>query len=157
MDSTPQTFVSNLNLLSYNPTGWGDVKVDFINSLLLIHGVHICAVQEHFQLKNNTYRVSQSFPGYNVFSLPAVKSDLSIRAGRPVGGLAFIYSSKMGKYVTQIEVPHSSRVQGLKVKNGDACFILINAYFPVDTRTRNADNHELLQTLQDIKYILVYK
>ena len=97
MDSTPQTFVSNLNLLSYNPTGWGDVKVDFINSLLLIHGVHICAVQEHFQLKNNTYRVTQSFPGYNVFSLPAFKSDLSIHAGRPVGGLALIYSSRMGK------------------------------------------------------------
>ena len=153
MDSTPQTFVSNLNLLSYNPTGWGDVKVDFINSLLLIHGVHICAVQEHFQLKNNTYRVTQSFPGYNVFSLPAFKSDLSIHAGRPVGGLALIYSSRMGKYVTQIKVPHSSRVQGLKLKNGDASFIFINAYFPVDTRKRNADNHELLQTLHDIKYI----
>ena len=163
MDNTPQPplqgnnitkDISQLSVMSYNSTGWSVNKADFVSTLLLAHSVHILALQEHFQLKDNTFKISQCFPGYNTFSIPASKSNHEIHSGRPSGGIAFLYSSKISQFVTQLQVPNSSRVQGLKLTFGGSTYVLINTYFPVNTRRFAADEAALLQTLDDIKFIL---
>ena len=82
---------SNLSMLSYNSTGWSTFKADFINTIMLSHSIHICGLQEHFQLKDNVVKIEQHFKDCEVFSLPAYKSNQCIQSGRPSGGLAFIY------------------------------------------------------------------
>ena len=49
----------NISMLSYNSTGWSPFKVDFLNTILITHGIMICAVQEHFQLVDNLYKVDK--------------------------------------------------------------------------------------------------
>ena len=145
---------SHLALLSYNGTGWGKYKANLIQTLLWTHGIHILAVQEHFRLKQNLSQISKYFKDYETFCVQATKSSEAIRAGRPTGGLAFIYSSKLCKFISRVLVPGSSRVQGLKLTLPDFKAMYINVYFPTDPQTNNFDDTDLLKTLQDIMYLV---
>ena len=137
----------DLRLLSSNSTGWGAVKADFVNTLLLSHSVFVCALQEHFQLGPNLYRLNSGISDeYELSAVPAFKTNKSIQAGRPSGGIAFFYHKSLNKYASRITVPNSYRVQGLKLSFPNSNLVLINSYFPTDTRNNREDNTLLLQT-----------
>ena len=153
INNHPISANKQLSMLSYNPTGWGNVKIDLINTLLITHSILICAVQEHFQLQSNLYKLD-CFENYAVFSIPARKNDNVVNKGRPSGGLALIYHQKLGKIASPLKVPGSHRVQGLKLAIPDYPMLLINVYFPNDPRTIDFNDTELLQTLEDIKYLV---
>ena len=144
---------NNISTVSYNTTGWNNFKVDFINTILLTFAVQLFAVQEHFLLKENLYKLD-CFRDYEVFSIPAFKNNDSVHSGRPSGGLSLIYSHSVSQYVTRLTCPKSYRVHGLKINFPGADFLIINTYFPNDPRTNNFDDSELLNTLQDIKYLI---
>ena len=143
----------NVAIMSYNSTGWTDMKVNFVNILLQAHGILICGLQEHFILENNLYRIN-CFQNYEVFSIPAVKNNDVLHRGRPSGGLSIIYHQMLCKVATPLRVPNSSRVQGLKVNLSNSPLLIINSYFPNDPRTVDFDDSVLLQTLEDIKYLV---
>lgn len=146
---------NDIPLLSYNSTGWSDIKADFVNTLLLSHSIYICAIQEHFRLKPNLYKLQSGISSdYELFAIPAFKSNAATFVGRPSGGIGFFYHKELNKYVTRIVVPNSHRVQGLKLSFLGYSFVLINSYFPTDARGNRVDDTDLLQTLQDIKYII---
>ena len=128
------------------------VTVTYINTILVSHGLQICALQEHMQLKSNLYKIKKHFPSFELFSVPAHKDSSRISSGRPSGGISFLYTQTLSKYITRIACPDSSRVQGLKLCLPHVNLVLINAYFPTDTRDR--DDSEVLKTLQDIKFII---
>ena len=146
----------DIQLLSYNSTGWGTVKADFVNTLLLSHSIYVCALQEHFQLPQNLYRLQNGISDqYELYGVPAFKSSHAVSAGRPSGGIAFYYHKSLNSYVSRITVPNSFRVQGLKLSVPNSrSVVFINSYFPTDPRGNQEDNTVLLQTLQDIKYII---
>ena len=103
-------------------------------------------------LKQNLFKIQAPFSDYELFAVPAVKNNSQIMGGRPSGGLAFLYNSNLGKLVTRISCPNSSRVQGLKLDLQNESYLFINAYFPVDRR--NGDIDDLICVLQDVTYIL---
>ena len=142
----------NLSILSFNTTGWNSFKGNLINTILLSHSVQICLIQEHFLLDSNIVKLKQSFQQYDVFSIPAVKSNFQIHGGRPSGGLAIIFHKNISRFITHLSCPNSHRVHGIKLNLPQASYLFINCYFPVDKR--NADNDELLLVLQDIRYML---
>ena len=142
----------SISALSYNTSGWNLYKADYINTILVSHGIHICALQEHMQLANNLYRIKKHFPNYELFSVPAYKNNAQISAGRPSGGISFLYSQNISKYITRVVCPNSLRVQGLKLCLPHINLLFINAYFPTDIRGR--DDSDVLHTLQDIKFLL---
>ena len=141
-----------LPTLSYNSMGWNNHKIDFIRTLLITHGIMVCAVQEHFLLKQNLYKLD-CMEGFEVFSIPAHKNNL-VNSGRPSGGLALFYKQDLSKWTSRLTVPNSYRVQGLKIALPNSTLLFINAYFPNDPGNNNLDDLELLSTLQDIKYLL---
>ena len=147
-----QQIIDCISLLSYNPTGWNSFKTDFIKNQLNPNDTYIIAIQEHFMLKQNLFKIQAAFSDYDVFAVPAVKNNSQIMSGRPSGGLAFLYNSNLGKFVTRISCPNSSRVQGLKLDLQNESFVFINAYFPVDKR--NCEIDDLICVLQDVTYIL---
>ena len=113
----------------------------------------LCGLQEHFQLENNLYKLD-CFKDYNVFSIPARKTNNRVHRGRPSGGLSLIYHQSLCSYATQLRVPNSHRVQGLKLNIPTSPILVINTYFPNDPQTVDFDDQELLQTLEDIKYLV---
>ena len=151
--TTADNVSHTITMLSYNSTGWGFDKIDFIRTILLAHGILVCAVQEHFMLKDNLHKL-ECFDNYEVFTVPAFKNNNRVSRGRPSGGLSFFYSHTLSKYATRLNVPNSRRVQGLKLDMPNASFLLINAYFPNDPGNNNLDDTDLLNTLQDINYLL---
>ena len=77
------------------------------------------------------------------------------KLGRPSGGIAFFYHKSLNNCATRITVPNSHRVQGLKLKCTNAeSVVFINTYFPTDPGGNQIDNTVLLETLQDIKYVI---
>ena len=144
--------MDNIACLSYNSTGWSDFKATLINTILLSHGIQICAIQEHFLLESNLYKLKQAFNNFEVFSLPAVKSNNQVHSGRPSGGIALLFDKKLCSFVKQVVCPDSSRVQGIQLNLPNSSYLFINCYFPVDQRNENNDG--LLRTLQDIQYCI---
>ena len=139
--------------MSYNSTGWDDNKANFVNILLQAHAILICGLQEHFKLENNLYKLA-CFKDYEVFSIPAVKNNNQVHRGRPSGGLSLIYHQSLCKFATQMRVPNSTRVHGLKLNLPHSPMLVINTYFPNDPQTVDFDDGELLRTLEDIKYLI---
>ena len=84
INSHPPTNIGQLSMLSYNPTGWSKPKIDLIKVILISHSIQIRAIQEHFQLENNLYRLN-SFENYKVFSVGATKKNNVVNRGRPSG------------------------------------------------------------------------
>ena len=143
---------NQLSLFSYNSTGWNAHKAKMINDFLILKSIKIVALQEHFLLKQNLHKIQEHFLNYELFALPAVKSNTQITRGRPSGGLAFLYSNTLSSNIERISVPNSSRVQGIKLNLNNTFYVFINVYFPVDKR--NGEIDELIKVLQDIQYIL---
>ena len=128
-----------LNLLSYNSTGWSDYKSDFLHTLMISHKAKVACIQEHFQLKSNLYKISRGFKEYQCFSIPAYKSNNSIHGGRPASGLSILYSKELSANVTHITVPDSHRVQAIQLKLSTLSYVLINCYFPTDPKVNDFD------------------
>ena len=144
---------TQLALLSYNSTGWSAAKADFINTVMLSHGILFCALQEHFKLESNLSKLD-CFNGFEVFSVPAYKNNNFVHAGRPAGGLSLIYSDKFSKFATRLVCPNSHRVQGLKLNFPNGPVLFINTYIPTDPGCNNFGDNELLCSLHDVKYLI---
>ena len=141
--------------MSYNSSGWGTHTSTFIQSILLAHSIDIIAIQEHWLLDKNLYKLNV-LSGYDVFAIPARKSNSEINKGRPSGGIAFAVSNKLCHVTKRIVCPNSigHRVQAIEVCLNAEKFVLINCYFPVDPQRSNMDPTLVLQCLQDVNFII---
>ena len=144
----------NINTLSFNTSGFNNFKMDFIKSVLLSHCVGIVALQEHWLLEHNLYKLEHCFENYEVFALPAVKSKSQISKGRPAGGIALLIKNEFATYTKRLCCPNSNRVQGLQLTIGGKSIVYINSYFPVDTQQANMNVEPVLECLQDVRYIM---
>ena len=151
-EDNPTTVSTNISFLSYNSTGWSKFKAQFVADTAASNDALIVAVQEHFQLNENVVKLEIGLENFDVFALPAFKSDLCISTGRPSGGLALFYPKSMGHCVNRLLVPNSKRVQGITLMDQGEKMLIINVYFPTDKR-QNV-NDELVCTLQDVNYLL---
>ena len=79
----------DLAAVSYNSSGWNKYIANFIYLILVTHSVAICGIQEHWLLNPNLYKLKENMTDYEVFAIPAVKSDNC--PGRPSSGLAIFF------------------------------------------------------------------
>ena len=151
---TTGTVSDQLNVLSMNTSGWNTFIGNYLNTILLSYSVNIFAIQEHWLLDQNLYKLENTFHEFDVFALPARKANSKISKGRPSGGIAFFVKNNLCSSVKRLSCPNSSRVQGLHLCLNEKSYVIINCYFPVDTQSANMDITELLQCLQDVQYIM---
>ena len=149
MASTP-----NINIVSFNTSGWNFSIVSYLNAILLVHSVNIFLVQEHWLLDANLYKLENSLQDFEIFSLAAKKANSHLSKGRPSAGLAVFVRNNLCASVKHLICPNSSRVHGLHLCLNGKSYVIINCYFPVDTQRANMDITELTQCLQDVQYIM---
>ena len=154
MDVHGQVVSDNITALSFNTSGWNTLKVNYIKTILISHSISILAVQEHWLLEKNLYKLENCFENYDVFALPARKSNSQINKGRPSGGICFMVKNELCSVTKRLHCPNSSRVQGIQITIAGKSYVYINCYFPVDPQNANMDTTELLHILQDIKFIM---
>ena len=141
----------NVKILSYNSTGFNSFKGDYINSLSLLMDIDFICLQEHFHLKENIIKIQNELSAYNSAIVPASKTNEFISVGRPSGGLCIFWKRSLDNVVTIINHPNSRRVHAIDF---DSRYLIVNAYFPVDPKTANFDDFELIKTLQDINWYI---
>ena len=141
--------------MSYNSRGFCTAKQDFCNILLSDNtvgsSVPILCNQENFILRANSYRINNALPGFYTVIKPAVKNNFD--SGRPKNGM-FIAVPDMYKNILEDVSPNYWRLQAVVLNCSNCRILLINSYFPVDPKTQNFDDSELLETLNHIRNVL---
>ena len=141
--------IDNMSILSYNTTGWNSFKANFIKEIISSRNIDIFAIQEHFMLEQNVFKIQEQFSDFELFALPAFKNNSQITRGRPSGGLALLYKNSLSTKINRLVSPNSNRVQGIKLNLDNNIYVFINVYFPVDKRNDNID--DLIVVLQEIR------
>ena len=145
-----QDNINKINLVSYNVNNFNDTKCYAIedifkeNTFLLIQETWLSDDEfiRRFKLKfENTECISTN------------KMDTGeIRAGRPHGGVAICYHTKI-KCSTENITTVSKSICALKIFVGEICILLINVYMPC---TNNRDDlDEYASILQEISSICI--
>ena len=141
--------------ISYNSRGFSSIKTDFMKYLISEEVVGdklpILCNQENFILRDNSYKITNVLPGYQVLINPAVKN--SHDKGRPKNGMFIAIPEKIKNNVKDVS-PGYWRIQAALIKFGNFSTLLINSYFPTDPQRANADNSELQETIRYIKEVI---
>ena len=144
---------SEICLLSFNSRGFGTLRKEFVEYLVstavIGNKTPILFLQEHFQLKNNEYKIAQALPGFHLIVKNSVKDTHC--NGRPKGGLCIAIPSHLCESVREIKV-ENWRLQALSITLGAKSLLLVNVYFPVDDRSAhlNPETDETIAALEEI-------
>ena len=151
MDSTNK----DICFYSYNSRGSSNEKLSYVRNLIDLCGTNlpIFCVQEHFLLRNNIYKLSKFFTNSAVLAKPAYKNFQIQNSGRPSGGLATIIPKYLRKNIKVIECD-SWRLQPFVMTIKKHKYLVINSYFPTDSRNINAECQDLQTVLSKIKVIM---
>ena len=119
----------------------------------------IFCLQEHFLLSSNDRKhsnlnkIRRAFgDNFDMYLVPAVKSNESVSRGRGIGGLCTMWRKELTKYVSKVESNHH-RIQATKFSFPSANLLLINSYFICDPQT-SFDDVKLYEILAEIRRII---
>ena len=155
--TAPRNLAANdeVCILSYNSRGFSATTEAFIRNLVspstVGSRIPILCNQENFILRDNSYKIVKSLPGFHFIIKQAIKNSLD--TGRPKGGLFIAFPSSMKNNIHDVS-PEFWRVQAIKIKLSSATVLLINSYFPTDPRRANQDETELQETISSIRKII---
>ena len=131
------------------------MQQDFIKTLVseqtVGNKIPILCNQEHFILRGNFYKILQTLPGFHLFINPAVKTSLD--RGRPKGGMFIAVPNSIKSQVTDVSPGHW-RVQAVIISSSSSRTLLINSYFPCDTRQAGDALHEAIEVIEVIKRLI---
>ena len=139
-------------IFSYNSRGFSMEK-QYICSKILnhIHGtLPILCNQENFLLRNNKYKIKQALPGYHIIFKPAVKDNLE---GRPRNGMFIAVPDVIKDHISDVSPIHW-RIQANVLRSKEKTLLIINTYFPQDSKSTEYKDNELEEVLADIRTIL---
>ena len=131
------------------------MTIDFLRKLTSVevvgNKIPIICNQENFILRENTYKIRKALADYQFVLQPAVKGDHD--SGRPKNGMFIAFPVSMRNCAVDVS-PGFWRVQAVKFKFQDSSILLINSYFPTDSRQNDSNNVELDETLGHIRNII---
>ena len=141
--------------MSYNSTGFPVQRQAYIKKLQIFSDV-ICG-QEHFQLKNCKFRISNAFSDtFDFYFKPAVKANSTLGQGRPRGGLYVAWKKLQVTKTTRLACDNF-RLQAIILEYMNCRLLLINTYFPCDplkitlSDLESSELHNLLNNISSLK------
>ena len=72
-DRTNGTVSDFLSIISYNTSGWNNNIVAFLNVILLNHTISIFAIQEHWLLERNLFKLDDALNDFDVLPFRRLK------------------------------------------------------------------------------------
>ena len=152
------TTTDNICISSYNSTGFGLSQQAYIETLSLFSDI-VC-IQEHFLLDagdkkhSNTDKIRKKFSNnFDMYIVPAFKSNNNVKRGRGSGGLATMWRKSLTKYVSRLSVDNY-RIQATIFKFPSGKLLLLHTYFMCDPQCNNFNDGQLLALLDDIHGVI---
>ena len=146
---------TSLCVISYNSRGFCRYKQEFLrllcSSQIVGTSIHILCVQENFILRANSYKIINALPDFFSVIKPAVKN--SFDSGRPKNGMVIAVPRYINGTFEDVS-PNYWRLQAIIIRCSSYKLLIINSYFPVDPKTINFNDEELLETLNHIRHVL---
>ena len=141
--------------LSYNSRGFSEQKQNFCMSLtsksIIGDQLAILCNQENFLLRSSSYKIIRTFPDHHCFINPAIKTGHD--KGWARNGMFIAVPNCMVNNVSDVSPGHW-RIQALTISSAASTTLLINSYFPVDPKTNDFDENELIEILQVIQRVI---
>ena len=139
-------------IASYNSTGLGGNKKDFIKFLLDDVTCDIMLLQETWLLDSNLDSLGDIHEKYLFHAVSGVPKN-ELLTGRPHGGVGILWKKTIAKFVTPVEVLNN-RVCAVTVQDGNRGLLIINGYLPVDTQSRTQVSDLMFDTMDAIEQLL---
>ena len=141
-----------LKIMSYNPTGLGVGKVDYIGELLDKYNIDLLLLQETWLMPNNQDRLQSINRNYYSYGTSGMQN-YELVTGRPYGGLAFLWKNSISLHVKRIP-SKCKRICAVSLECNAARILLINVYMPVDNFSRTVVSEELIQVCNEMESLI---
>jgi len=90
-----------LRIMSYNGTGLGDLRLEYIEDLLNSQNVDILLIQESWLLSKTMYKLGNIHKDYIYCGVSGVDEN-ELLTGRPYGGLAILWKREFGLFIKPV-------------------------------------------------------
>ena len=124
--------MDRLLLFSYNSTGLGQDKVDYIQHFIQSHTPDFFLLQETWLLSANVAKLACFDSNYMFHGVSGV-NDSELLRGRPYGGVAILWHKKWNRYVKRVNVPGSNRIYAVILECGQLSLLIACCYLPCET------------------------
>ena len=143
-----------LKFLTYNSTGLGGNKMEYIESLCDSLCIDVVMLQETWLTKENLLKLSNVHSDFMFCGTSGINEN-ELLAGRPYGGVAILWRKNLCKEVTPIKVS-CNRLCAVKITLGDqgGKILLICCYFPCDNFSKNTCSGEFLEVSDAVECLI---
>lgn len=125
---------SNLTISSYNCTGFGPGKPEYVSELIKAHDFVL--LQEHWLMESQFHRIKNIPCDNNVSILSHDVSGIDntmFLNGRGYGGCSILWKNSLNCIVSPV-IMNSNRICAVNITRQSMSLLLFNVYMPCDTR-----------------------
>ncbi len=140
---------SKVKFTSYNSTGLGPSRTEFIQ-LLLNCSLTFLLVQESWHIDNNTDHIRGLHEDYHCYPISGMDSSKEILYGRPYGGLLIYYHKSVSGRVSHVNT-HNRRFSCVSVKLGVHKMFIFNVYLPNDNYSQVMCTEEFKKCVDSVE------
>ena len=138
-----------LRLLSYNSTGLGGNKTEYIGKLIEDLNIDILLIQETWLIRGNLLKLNGIHQDYLAYGVSGI-DESKVLLGRPYGGLAVLWHKSVAQYVKRVD-SGCERLCCISLQCENKTLLIVNAYMPVDNMSKTHVGNDFLQVCDAIE------
>ena len=145
---------NSVTFMSWNSTGFNNVKSDWLKNIIDEKHVDFCSIQEHFKTASKSDKFFQNnFKNFQSYVIPGSRPP-GQDSGRASGGLAQLTRKEIGIKKDRLQ-SKNYRIQAQVLNLPGGRLLWLNTYFPTDPQLAGSyDDTDLQEVLAELESIL---
>jgi exonuclease III len=142
-------------MITYNSTGLGQAKREYIRQLLCSEDPDILMLQETWLLKAHMNLLDEIHDSYMWHAVSGI-DDNKVLKGRPYGGTAILYKKSLANAITKVP-PNKDhkRLCAVELKCENEKILLMSVYMPEDKRSFYAVSDEFMEVTDQMERMIL--
>ena len=137
--------MEELTVVTYNSTGLGGFKCEFISEVIQNTSADIVLLQETWLVPGNLDKLSSIHPDFISHGVSGIR-DNELLTGRPYGGIAILYHKNISPFVKHVSV-NSRRICAIRIECVMHKLLIVNGYLPVDNWNKSHVSDDFLNVI----------
>jgi exonuclease III len=143
---------SQLRIVTYNSTGLGDAKLEYVRDMLDSLKGNILLLQETWLLPNNLEKLNNIHKDFLSYGVSAIDNSVVLQ-GRPYGGLAILWHHSLGPCVKRVKT-RNCRLCCIYLEFEQNNVLIMNVYMPVDSMSKTHVNMDYMDVCDEMELLL---